>query len=425
MSREDAFSSAIVTINEKGIIQSVDKNCCNLFGYTPEQLLNQDVVALIPPPYKEQHSSYLRNYHETGVAKIIGKSRVVEGLHSSGTIFPILLSISSVNVGDTKLYVAMIDKLEDKAGIITSNLEGTIVSCNQHCEAMFGYKVSELIGQNLKMLMPPPYSDLHDTYIKNYHATGRESVIGKVRNLVAKHKNGVVFPICLQVHRIKVGLIELFRGRIERLDTDIEAVFTLNDEGYIVSCNKTFVVPFFGYSDEELIGQHINKLFVSFYSKISAPEKAQPTKRRRVEGGGSQRSRDTIEWRIRDVRTAQVIHKDGSSFSVLVSVDKFTNGPGEVAQQYSIKIRRLPEGGSSDGIARSLQASSTSGSDSSSDIVGNWILGEKLGQGSYGRVKLATHKHSGLQARISFPHSHTHHFSFLTLFLSFHPSFLL
>eukprot|EP01102_Stenamoeba_stenopodia_P006776 TRINITY_DN188_c0_g1_i1.p1 TRINITY_DN188_c0_g1~~TRINITY_DN188_c0_g1_i1.p1 ORF type:complete len:647 (+),score=97.16 TRINITY_DN188_c0_g1_i1:124-2064(+) len=391
MESEDAFSSAIVTINEQGIIQSVDKNCCNLFGYTPENLLNQKVQILIPPPYKEQHDSYLKNYHETGVAKIIGKSRVVEGLHSSGAIFPILLSISNVTVGGTKLYVAMIDKLEDKAGIITTNMQGVIVSCNHHCESLFGWKVNELIGQKLNMLLPPPYCDLHDGYIERYHQTGEQKVIGKIRNLVAKHKNGVVFPISLQVFQIKIGVVDLFRARIDRLDTDIEAVFTLNEEGIISSCNKNFVLPFFGYTDVELIGQHINKLFVSFYSKISAPESAHPIKRRKTNGEIS-----FDEFKLKEIRTAEVIHKDGSTFPVSVAVNRFNQ---DKVPMYAIKIRRMPEGqGSSSSSEPSLARSNAC--ELNQDIVGDWILGEKIGQGSYGRVKLATHKDSGLKAAV-------------------------
>jgi len=68
---------------------------------------------------------------------------------------------------------------------------------------------------------------------------------------------------------------------------------------------------------------------------------------------------------------------------------------------YAIKIRRMPEGqGSSSSSEPSLARSS--GVETSSDLVGDWILGEKIGQGSYGRVKLATHKDSGLKVFTTF-----------------------
>ena len=65
--------SAIVTINEEGVIQSIDKSGCALFGYELAELIGHDVTKLIPSPYREQHDSYLRNYKRTGKQKIIGK----------------------------------------------------------------------------------------------------------------------------------------------------------------------------------------------------------------------------------------------------------------------------------------------------------------------------------------------------------------
>merc|ERR1712137_363787 len=106
--------TAIITINPSGTIQSVDKNCCDMFGYRMEELLGQPVSIFIPPPYREQHDTYLHNYHETGKAKIIGRSRNVEGQHKDGTIFTIRLSVSEIKIPGSTIYVGMIDKLENK-----------------------------------------------------------------------------------------------------------------------------------------------------------------------------------------------------------------------------------------------------------------------------------------------------------------------
>ena len=64
--------STIITINTKGIILSVDKNCCKLFGYGLEELVGNNLTKIIPTPYKEQHDAYIMNYLQTQVPKIIG-----------------------------------------------------------------------------------------------------------------------------------------------------------------------------------------------------------------------------------------------------------------------------------------------------------------------------------------------------------------
>lgn len=223
-------NSTIVSIDAKGIITSVDKNCCRMFGFELEELIGHPVTVLIPSPYREQHDTYLANYAKTKVPKIIGKSRIVEGRHKDGGIFPIRLSVSEVGTGEEKVFIGVIDKLEDQSAQVTINSQGVIISCNQNVQELFGFKTNELIGKNVSVLMPAPHKENHDGYITSFLKGGSPKVIGKVRNVPAKHANGTVFPISLQVEQLKIGQLTLFRGKIEKVET-IEAMFTIDEAG--------------------------------------------------------------------------------------------------------------------------------------------------------------------------------------------------
>jgi PAS domain S-box-containing protein len=59
-------------------------------------MVGQNVTIIVPPPWKEQHDHYLQKYLRTGIKKIVGKTRVVEGLHKNGTVFPMRLSVAAV-----------------------------------------------------------------------------------------------------------------------------------------------------------------------------------------------------------------------------------------------------------------------------------------------------------------------------------------
>merc|ERR1712137_938190 len=155
---KESLDTTIITINKAGIIQSVDNNCCLMFGYSMGELVGKPVSTLIPPPYREQHDTYLQNYHRTGQAKIIGRSRNVEGQHKDGTIFTIRLSVSEIKIPGSTIYVGMIDKLENKTATITADTGGTITNC-ENTKRIWGYEPEELIGQNLSLLMPSPYSE--------------------------------------------------------------------------------------------------------------------------------------------------------------------------------------------------------------------------------------------------------------------------
>jgi two-component system, LuxR family, sensor kinase FixL len=92
---EDAVEG-IITINERGIIQSANKAARGMFGYAEAEIFGKNVSMLMPSSDREQHDGYLRRYIETRVAGIIGKGREVIGERKNGEQFPIYLSISDV-----------------------------------------------------------------------------------------------------------------------------------------------------------------------------------------------------------------------------------------------------------------------------------------------------------------------------------------
>lgn len=86
--------------------------------------------------------------------------------------------------------------------IITIDINGMIETANRAAEKMFGYSHSEMIGQNVAMLMPSPYRDEHDGYLQHYRETGRARILNVPRELVARRKDGTTFPIDLSVTQV-------------------------------------------------------------------------------------------------------------------------------------------------------------------------------------------------------------------------------
>ncbi len=89
--------------------------------------------------------------------------------------------------------------------IITINEKGIVQTFNPAAERIFGYSANEMIGKNIKLIVPKPHSDLHDGYIRRYLETGEYRIIGKTRELFGIRKDNISFPIEISVSEMKLG----------------------------------------------------------------------------------------------------------------------------------------------------------------------------------------------------------------------------
>jgi PAS domain S-box-containing protein len=110
----------IITIDQRGTIQSASRAVERVFGWKPAELLGQNVSMLMPEPHRSAHDSYLSRYRETGHTTILNRPRRFEAIRRSGEIFPIELSVSRADLpGDgPPLFVGIIRDLsspEDRA----------------------------------------------------------------------------------------------------------------------------------------------------------------------------------------------------------------------------------------------------------------------------------------------------------------------
>ncbi len=110
----------------------------------------------------------------------------------------------------TKSLSAVIDNIID--GIITISERGIIESFNPAARRIFGYSDAEVIGKNVKMLMPEPYHSEHDGYLDHFVKTGEKKVIGIGREVVGSRKDGSTFPMDLAVSEIVIDNVRHFVG---------------------------------------------------------------------------------------------------------------------------------------------------------------------------------------------------------------------
>lgn len=99
-------------------------------------------------------------------------------------------------------------------GIVVSDEQGTIITVNHATERLFGYAAHDLIGENVRILMPAPYADEHDGYIAHYRMSGERRIMGTGREVRGRNRDGSTIDISVSVSEIVVDGQTLFTGII-------------------------------------------------------------------------------------------------------------------------------------------------------------------------------------------------------------------
>ena len=131
---------------------------------------------------------------------------------------------------DSLLLKTIIDSSPD--GIITIDAGGAIGSFNPASERLFGYTEKEVLGKNVRILMPEPFKSQHDTYMRRYLETGKKRIIGIGREVTARRKDGKLFPIELAVGEMEIDGQKQFTGFIRdiSLRRDVEEELHVSQE---------------------------------------------------------------------------------------------------------------------------------------------------------------------------------------------------
>jgi len=148
----------IITISERGIVESINPAACALFAYRPREVIGRNISVLMPAPDKDDHDSYIENYKRTGRGHIIGFGRDVVGKRKDGTVFPFRLGVSEVRFENVRMFAGFIHDLshqkeaENRLKEYTLHLEDLVkertATLNETIEALTQTK--EDLSESLK-----------------------------------------------------------------------------------------------------------------------------------------------------------------------------------------------------------------------------------------------------------------------------------
>jgi two-component system, LuxR family, sensor kinase FixL len=169
--------------------------------------------------------------------------------------------------------------------IVVIDARGLIEAFNPAAERLFGYGERDVIGRNVKMLMPQPYRDEHDGYLARYRDTGEARIIGIGREVMGLRRDGTTFPLHLSVGEMSVdgerkytGILHDLSARVvldsrlraseERwrsiIESAVDAIIVIDSRGTVEAFNPG-AGRLFGYRESEVVGRNVSMLMPSPY----------------------------------------------------------------------------------------------------------------------------------------------------------------
>jgi two-component system sensor kinase FixL len=228
-------------------------------------------------------------------------------------------------------FQAVVHTLVD--GLVVIDRRGRILVFNPACERMFGYRAGEVIGVNVKILMPSPDREEHDGYLESYRKTHKAKIIGIGREVVGRRKDGSTFPMDLSVGEVKTDDEPMFVGIIRDISERKKVELALREQeakyrsvvetapdGVVIIDQKGLIQSFspaaarlFGYGEHEVDGENVKLLMPSPY--------------REQHDGYIGRYLRTGEKRIIGIgRVVVGQRKDGTTFPMELAVGEFDLG---------------------------------------------------------------------------------------------------
>ena len=111
----DNLVDGVITIDASGIMLTCNPAIENMFGYTQDEMIGNNVSMLMPEPYRSEHDGYLANYLKGGQPRILGiGQQELSGRRKSGEVFALELGISEMRVAGNRQFVGVLHDASER-----------------------------------------------------------------------------------------------------------------------------------------------------------------------------------------------------------------------------------------------------------------------------------------------------------------------
>nr|MBO2511842.1 diguanylate cyclase [Gammaproteobacteria bacterium] len=349
---------AVVCIDERNRITFYNGAAERLWGYSRDEVLGRNVKMLVPRAIQDQHDAYVDANRQSGQDRIVGTCREVEIERKDGSKVWGSLSLSKIRQGERITYTAFVKDItreREAREMINQPLEqalDAVVAIDEHnavtffnaaAERLWGYSRDEVLGRNVKMLVPRMIQGQHDAFVNANRESGRDKIVGTSREVEIERKDGSKVWGSLSLSKIRQGeritytafVKDITREREAReminqtLEQALDAVVTIDEHNAVTFFNAA-AERLWGYSRDEVLGRNV---------KMLVPQMIQAQHDAFI-NANRQSGRDKIVGTSREV---QIERKDGGKVWGQLSLSKVHLGEKIVYTAFVKDITRERE----------------------------------------------------------------------------------
>lgn len=301
----DTVIDGIVTITDRGVVETFNPTAEKIFGYRAEEVVGNNVSILMPEPYAHEHDDYIARYINTGEARIIGVGREVVGRRKDGTIFPLELAVSEMQVGEGRRFTGVVRDITQRKqaeqalheseaearklalvasrtqnAVIITDAEGYTEWVNEGFTRITGFSLEDMYGKKPGALLQGPDTDpqvvryMHDqlaagrgfkTEIINYTREKRGYWLGIEIQPIYDDAGEICNFIAIESDitdrkEAQRRLEEVNQLRQAILDSADYSIISTSPEGVIQTFNRG-AEKMLGYLEQEVLGKHTPVIF--------------------------------------------------------------------------------------------------------------------------------------------------------------------
>ncbi len=282
----DNAIDAVVSIDQRNRVIYFNPAAERLWGYRKDEVLGNNVNMLVPGAIRSAHDGYINRNRKTGENVIVGTSREVQLQRKDGKMVWANLSLSRYQLGRDIGYTAFVRDITAEYNmretinqtleqaidaVVTIDEDNTVTFFNQAAERLWGYDRSEVLGQNVKMLVPHQIQASHDSYVNANRSTGKDKIVGTSREVPVFRKDGRRLWATLALSKVELSGRIIYTAFLKDVTAEVErreefrllslvanrtnnSVIITDAEGRIEYVNPGFC-ELTGYSQEEVKGK--------------------------------------------------------------------------------------------------------------------------------------------------------------------------